>query len=248
MNLKYNEIYNMDCLEGMKLISDKSINCIITSPPYNVGLDYDGYDDNKIYDDYLDWMKTIFEESYRILADDGRMCINVGDRKNGSIPTHSDFIQIAKNIGFNVLTIIIWNKNTTSNRTAWGSFMSASCPSFPRCFEYILVFSKSHKLLHIGKSTIEKNEFIEWSNGMWSFNGEKLKTVGHPAAFPVELPRRCIRLFTYEDDVVLDPFMGSGTTMVSCIREHRRYIGFELSKKYFDIAGQRIQEEKCRLF
>ena len=105
--MKFNEIYNMDCIDGMKLIPDKSINCIITSPPYNVGLDYDNYDDNKSYDDYLDWMKTIFEESYRVLADDGRMCINVGDRKNGSIPTHSDFIQIAQNIGFNVLTIII---------------------------------------------------------------------------------------------------------------------------------------------
>ena len=242
--IEFNKIYNEDCLSGMKKISDNTVNCIITSPPYNVGLDYDEYKDNKPYYDYLSWIKDIFTESYRVLAEDGRMCINIGDGKNGSIPTHSDFIQIAKEIGFHILTIIIWNKNTTSNRTAWGSFMSPSCPSFPRCFEYILVFSKTHKLSHKGISTIEKKEFIEWSNGMWSFNCESLKKIGHPAAFPVELPTRCIKLFTYEGDVVLDPFIGSGTTAVACIRENRKFIGFETSDEYFKLSNNRIKVEQ----
>lgn len=242
--IELNKIYNQDCLEGMKNIPDGLVNCIITSPPYNVGLDYDEYKDNKPYDDYLSWIKDIFTESYRVLTEDGRMCVNIGDVKNGSIPTHSDFIQIAKEIGFHVLTIIIWNKNTTSNRTAWGSFMSPSCPSFPRCFEYILVFCKSHKLMHSGTSDIEKNEFINWSNGMWSFGCENLKKIGHPAAFPIELPKRCIKLFTYVGDVILDPFMGSGTTLVSAVQEHRKFIGFEISEEYFKIAERRIYEMK----
>jgi len=242
-----NKIYNEDCLVGMKDIPDKSIHCIITSPPYNVGLDYDEYKDNKPYEDYLHWMKEIFSESYRVLTDDGRMCVNIGDAKNGSIPTHSDFIQIAKEIGFHILTIIIWNKNTTSNRCAWGSFMSPSSPSFPRCFEYILVFCKSPKLIHKGKITIEKKEFIDWSNGMWSFNCENLKKIGHPAAYPVELPKRCIRLFTYEDDVILDPFIGSGTTAIAAIMENRRFIGFEMSEDYYKIAEERINNLQSEL-
>ena len=242
--VELNNIYNEDCLEGMKKIPDSFVNCIITSPPYNVGLEYNEYKDNKPYEDYLDWIRKIFIESYRVLTEDGRMCINIGDGKNGSIPTHSDFIQIAKEIGFHVLTIIIWNKNTTSNRTAWGSFMSPSSPSFPRCFEYILVFRKTEKLTHTGKTTIEKKEFIDWSNGMWSFNTEKLKKIGHPAAFPIELPRRCIRLFTYEGDVVLDPFIGSGTTAVAALCENRKYIGFEMSEEYYKMAVERIDIEQ----
>jgi len=246
--MEIDKIYNMDCLEGMRQLPDGQINCIITSPPYNVGLQYNEYVDNKPYDDYLKWIRDIFTESYRVLSVDGRMCVNVGDSKNGSIPTHSDFIQMAKEIGFHILTIIIWNKNNTSNRTAWGSFMSPSSPSFPRCFEYILVFKKSEKLIHTGNSTIEKKEFIDWSNGMWSFGCENLKKLGHPAAFPIELPKRCIKLFTYENDIVLDPFMGSGTTCVSAVIENRKYIGFEINEDYFKIAKSRIEEVKNKLF
>ena len=231
-----------DCLEKMKELPDESVHCVITSPPYNVGLNYNYYDDNKEHQLYLDFMKKVFIQSYRVLSKDGRMIVNIGDGKNGSIPTHSDFIQICKKIGFQVLTTIIWNKNTTSNRTAWGSFMRASSPSFPRCFEYILVFRKSHKLLRKGVSTISKEEFIQFSNGYWNMNTEKLKKVGHPAAFPLQLPERCIKLFTYEGDVVLDPFMGSGTTGVACINTNRKFIGIELDKNYYDISCKRIKE------
>ena len=236
----------MDCFDGMKHIPDGTINLTVTSPPYNVGLSYNEYDDNKAYSDYLSWIKDIFNENYRVLTTDGRMCINIGDGKNGSIPTHSDFIQICKSIGFYVMSIIIWNKNTTSNRTAWGSFMSPSCPSFPRCFEYVLIFSKSKKLTHKGDTTISKENFIKWTNGMWTFAPE-IKELWHPAAYPLELPKRCIELLTYKDDVVLDPFMGSGTTAIACIKEHRHFIGFELSKEYYDKACKRIDWEQRQL-
>lgn len=241
------KIYNEDCLEGMRKIDDCAIDCCITSPPYNVGLVYNEYDDNKLYSDYLSWMTDVFKEMFRILSIDGRMCVNIGDGKNGSIPTHSDFTQICKNIGFNIMTTIIWNKNTTSKRTSWGSFMSASCPSFPRNFEYILIFSKSNKLLKKGKTTISKEDFVKWSNGMWTFNTEKTSKIGHPAAFPIELPTRLLRMLTYENSVVIDPFIGSGTTAISCIRENRHFVGFELSKEYFDKANKRIEQEKTQL-
>ena len=244
--IELDTIYNMDCFDGMKHIPDGTINLTVTSPPYNVGLSYNEYDDNKAYSDYLSWIKDIFNENYRVLTTDGRMCINIGDGKNGSIPTHSDFIQICKSIGFYVMSIIIWNKNTTSNRTAWGSFMSPSCPSFPRCFEYVLIFSKSKKLTHKGDTTISKENFIKWTNGMWTFAPE-IKELWHPAAYPLELPKRCIELLTYKDDVVLDPFMGSGTTAIACIKEHRHFIGFELSKEYYDKACKRIDWEQRQL-
>jgi site-specific DNA-methyltransferase (adenine-specific) len=245
--IEIDNIYNEDCLDGMRRMSDGSVDCIITSPPYNVGLSYNEYDDSKEYSDYLAWMTDVFNSCYRVLTADGRMCINIGDGKNGSIPTHSDFIQICKRIGFKVMTIIVWNKNTTSRRTAWGSFMSASAPSFPRNFEYILVFSKSKKLLSKGESTISKDDFIKWSNGMWTFNTEKLSHVGHPAAFPIELPTRLLRMLTYKDAVVLDMFIGSGTTAIACIKEKRQYIGFEISQEYVDIANKRITAETSQL-
>lgn len=119
--------------------------------------------------------------------------------------------------------------------------MKASSPSFPRCFEYILVFRKSNKLLRKGVSTISKEEFIQWSNGYWNMNTEKLKKVGHPAAFPLQLPERCIKLFTYEGDVILDPFMGSGTTAIACIKTNRKFIGFELDEEYFNLSIERIK-------
>ena len=244
--IELDTIYNEDCLEGMQRIPDGTIDCVITSPPYNVSLDYNNYDDNKDYSDYLKWMQSVFAECYRILKPDGRMCVNIGDGKNGSIPTHSDFIQICKEIGFLCLTTIIWNKNTTSNRAAWGSFMSPSCPSFPRCYEFVLIFSKSKKLIHKGETTITKENFIKWANGMWTITPET-KDMGHPAAYPIELPIRCIEMLTYKSDVILDPFMGSGTTAVACIKEQRHYIGFEIDKEYYDIALKRIKQEKQQL-
>lgn len=245
--IEIDRIYNDDCTKGMRRISDGCIHCVITSPPYNVGMNYNGYNDDKEYSDYLLWMTDIFNQCYRILSTDGRMCVNIGDGKNGAIPTHSDFIQICKNIGFNVMTTIVWNKNTTSKRTAWGSFMSATAPSFPRNFEYILVFAKSKKLQKNGESTISKDDFIKWSNGMWTIKPEIQSKAGHPAAFPIELPTRLIRMLTFKNDIVLDPFMGSGTTAIASIKEKRHFVGFELSKDYYDMACKRIENEQRQM-
>lgn len=250
------KLINNDCLIAMKELSNGSFHCVITSPPYNVDLGnnkykkdgYSTHNDNMPYDDYLDWMKEVFKECYRVLSNDGRMCVNIGDGKNGKIPTHSDFIQIMKSIGFMPMTTIIWNKNNTSNRCAWGSYLSAKAPSFPRPFEYILVFQKSNGLERIGESTITKDEWKEYSNGLWSFAPEmKQKKIGHPAMFPLELPTRLIKMLTYKHDVILDPFMGVGTTAIACLNNDRKFIGIEIDDKYIEIAKKRIDKAKSQL-
>ena len=157
-------LLNNDCISAMEDMDKGSVNLVVTSPPYNVNLGnnkfkkdgYASYGDNLEYPDYLNWMGKVFKCCFDVLADDGRICVNIGDGKNGKIPTHSDFIQILKNIGFLPLSTIIWDKQTTSNRAAWGSFMSASCPSIPTQHEYILVFGKSEKRNSKGVSTISK--------------------------------------------------------------------------------------------
>lgn len=245
------KLIHEDCIYAMKNIAAGSVHCIITSPPYNVDLgnnkyNKDGYtvhDDNMPYDEYLDWMSLVFKYCYKVLSEDGRICVNIGDGKNGKIPTHADFIRILRDVGFIPMTTIIWNKNNTSNRCAWGSYLSPSCPSFPRPFEYILVFSKSHKLLRKGEPTITKDEWREYSNGLWTFAPQTgQKKIGHPAMFPVELPTRLIKMLTYKGDVILDPFMGAGTTGIACVNTDRRFIGIEIDEKYFNIAKKRVEE------
>lgn len=244
------DLINGDSLNELKKIKLSSVNCIITSPPYNVDLGnnkykkngYNTHNDNMPYDKYLNWIKDIFTECYNILSNDGRLCVNIGDGKNGKIPTHSDFIQLCKDIGFLPLTTIIWNKNNTSNRCAWGSYLSAKAPSFPRPFEYVLVFGKTYSLERKGITTITKDEWVEYSNGLWTFSPEKeQKKIGHPAMFPVELPHRLIKMLTYEGDVVLDPFMGSGTTGIACIKNKRKFIGIEIDREYYNIAKNRLE-------
>lgn len=247
--MEYIELIQGDCLCKMVEAPRGSVHCIITSPPYNVDLGnnkykkegYNTHNDNMPYQEYLGWMTEVFRECYRVLSNDGRLCVNIGDGKNGKIPTHSDFIQICKGLGFIPLTTIIWNKNNTSNRCAWGSYLQAKAPSFPRPFEYILVFGKSDKLLREGVTTITKEEWVEYSNGLWVFAPEKRqKKYGHPAMFPVELPTRLIKMLTYEGDIILDPFMGSGSTGVACVNTNRRFIGIEIDEGYFNIAKERV--------
>ena len=242
-----------DCFEKLNEIEDNSVNLVITSPPYNVDLgnnkfnkfSYNEYKDNKEHKEYIDWLKSIFEKIYTKLKNDGRVCINIGDGRNGSIPTHSDIIQFMKEIGYNPYSTIIWNKNTVSNRTAWGSWLSPSSPSYPSPFEYILIFYKNcKKLIHKGETDLTKEEFTTYAYGLWTFAPEKnLKKLGHPVVFPVELPHRLIKMNSYKGDVVLDPFMGSGTVGLVCKQLERDFIGIELNKDYFELAISRITEK-----
>ena len=246
-----------DCLELMKDIPDMSVDLTVTSPPYNVDLGnnkynknpYNLYNDNREHHDYIEWLRKIFTLTYEKLKSGGRVCINIGDGKNGAVPTHSDVIQMMCEIGYIPMSVIIWNKNTVSGRTAWGSFNSPSCPSLPTPFEYILVFAKGDKKLQWkGETDLTKKEFIDWSLSLWTFAPEtRQKKIGHPAMFPEELPKRLIKMFSWKGALVLDPFMGSGTTGVACVNTNRNFTGIELDDKYFKIAQKRIAENKAQM-
>lgn len=248
------ELYNGDCLNIMKNLKSESIDLVVTSPPYNVDLGnnkykkvgYSLYKDNKEHEEYILWLKNVFNECYRLLKSGGRICINIGDGKNGKVATHSDIIHfMTQELGYLLITQIIWNKNQVGNRCSWGSFQSPSNPSFPTPFEHILVFSKDqYALKNKGESDLSKEEFIDWSLSLWNFAPEtKQKQIGHPAMFPIELPTRCMKMFSYKNSTVLDPFMGAGTTGVACVQNNRNFIGIEIDKNYFDIAKERIGEE-----
>lgn len=252
MQLEIDNIYNMDCFEGIPSLEDNSIDLVVTSPPYNVDLGnnkfhktpYTLYNDNREHKDYIAWMEKLFNEIiYPKLKIGGRVVINIGDGKNGAVPTHSDIIQFMSK-KYIPMTQIIWDKNQIGNRTAWGSFCSPSSPSFPTPYEYILVFCKeTKKLTYTGETDLTKEEFIPWSLSLWSFAPQtNQKKIGHPAMFPVELVKRCLKMFSYKDAIVLDPFIGSGTTAIACKKYNRHYIGFEISKEYCEIAEERIRE------
>jgi len=251
--METNKIYNEDCLEGLKKIEGNSIDLVITSPPYNVDLGnnkyhkspYDLYNDNKDHQDYIKWLKEVFSELFKKQCIGGRCCINIGDGRNGAVPTSSDIIQFMKEIGYIPITHIIWDKSQVGNRTSWGSFNSPSCPSFPTPFEHILIFAKGdRKLQRKGETDLTKEEFIAWSLALWKFAPEtKQKEFGHNAMFPEELPKRLIKMFSWKNAKVCDPFSGAGTVALVCQKLGRDFIGFEISEEYCKIANERIQKE-----
>ena len=248
-----NEVTCGDSEQLIQELDDNSIDLLITSPPYNVDLGYnakhknpyDIYQDNKDHNDYIAWLQRIFGNVKAKMVTGGRVCINIGDGRNGSVPTHSDIIQfMTRELGYIMMATIIWNKNTTGNRTAWGSYMSPSSPSFPCPYEFVLVFAKDNKKKIGNKEniTVTRDEFIKNSWAMWSFAPEtRQKKMGHRAMFPLELPRRCIQMLSYKGDTVLDPFNGLGSTCVVAKELERNYIGFELSDEYCEKAKIRIE-------
>lgn len=221
----------------------ETIDLVVTSPPYNVGIDYDSCNDNTSYEAYLAFTKSWLERIYTLLRPDGRFCLNIPLDKNrgGQQCVYADVLTLAKQVGFRYHASIIWNEGNISRRTAWGSWKSARAPYVIAPVEMIAVLYKdSWKKLREGESDISREEFMEWTMGIWTFSGESKKKIGHPAPFPIELPLRCIKLFSYTGDVVLDPFVGSGTTLLAAMLTGRRGIGVELSRDYCLIAKQRL--------
>lgn len=240
------KIFNDDFLKA-NYIEENSIDLIVTSPPYNVDIRYNTFDDKIPYPVYLEFTEQWLKKAYTLLKEDGRFCLNIPLDKNkgGQQSVYADIIAIAKKIGFNYHSTIIWNEQNISRRTAWGSWLSATAPYVIAPVEMIAVLYKKRwkKTSGSQKSDITKNEFVEWTNGVWTFMGESKTRVGHPAPFPVELPRRCIKLFTFVDDLVLDPFLGSGSTLIACILTNRKGIGIEIDKNYCEIAKNRLLKE-----
>lgn len=248
--LKLNEIYNMDCVDFLKSIDENSVDLIVSSPPYNLGIDYDIYHDNMSWDDYIAWCVDWFTECYRVLKDDGRMCINhylnFNDRRREDRFPLFDFRNIQENIGFNVSKLILWEDITVSKLTSWGSWLSASAPYIQQPYEGILISYKNQwKKQSKGISTITKEDFMEGVSGVWKIRPDTKSLT--KASFPVKLPERCINLLTYKGDVVVDPFMGSGSTAIAALKTERIFIGCDISSNYCDIARKRIDGFKKEL-
>ena len=241
------KIINEDILKTRK-IKDGTVDLIITSPPYNLDIKYNSHKDKIAYPDYLDFSRKWIKKCFKLLKNDGRFCLNIplDKNKDGQQSVGADLTCISKEVGFKYHSTIIWNEGNISRRTAWGSFKSASAPYVIAPVELIIILYKNQWKKTSGTkiSDISKEEFMAWTNGLWSFNGENKKHAGgHPAAFPLELPKRCIKLFSFVDDLILDPFLGSGTTLVAAALSQRRGIGVEIDKDYCSIAKERLKNE-----
>jgi len=240
-------IYNDDILK-ISSIPDNSVDLIVTSPPYNVDIHYNSHTDNLSYEDYLEFTQKWIKKCFDLAKNEGRFLLNIPLDKNkgGQKSVGADITNIAKDIGWEYHSTIIWNEGNISRRTAWGSFMSASAPYVIAPVELILVLYKDSWKKNGGsrKNDITKQEFMDWTNGVWTFNGQSKKGAGgHPAPFPIELPRRCVKLFSFIGDTVLDPFLGSGSTLIASYLQDRKGIGVEIDEKYCNIAIDRLQRE-----
>lgn len=244
-----NTIIEGSC-ENMKDIPNNSLHLMITSPPYNVSKEYDN---DLSLNEYLDLLKNCFTETYRVLVNGGRACINIANVGRKPYIPLSDYVsKIMIEIGFNMRGEIIWNKSAGAGiSTAWGSFQSASNPILRDVHEYILIFSKGNYKRERDKNekefrydNISKEEFIEWTKSIWTMNPERAKRIGHPAPFPEELPNRLIKLFSFTNDIVIDPFMGSGTTAIAAIKNSRNFVGYEINEEYINLANNRIENLK----
>ena len=242
-----NEPGEIDCIynkssENMSEINENSIALTITSPPYNIGKE----SDKELSEvEYWELMANCFNEVYRVTQPGGRLIVNVANLgRKPYIPLNKQFTDMLTNLGFLMRGEVIWQKSKSANANfAWGSWMSASNPVLRDIHEYCLVFSKeSFKRQTKGESTISKEDFMDATLSIWTIAPERAKKIGHPAPFPVELPKRFIELYSYKNEIILDPFIGSGSTAVAAKLLNRHYIGYEINNSYIEIANQRINE------
>jgi len=231
--------------ENMSELPDSSIHLMVTSPPYNVGK---VYDEDMTMVEHLSSLERVWAEVFRLLVPGGRACINIANLgRKPYIPMHAWITESMLRLGFLMRGELIWNKAASaSSSTAWGSWKSAANPTLRDVHEYILVFSKgAFKRQNPNKreNTISKEEFLEFTKSVWTFPTESARKIGHPAPFPLELPYRLIQLYSFKDDVVLDPFMGSGQTAIAALKSGRHFIGYEINPEYVALANARIIKE-----
>jgi DNA modification methylase len=230
--------------EAMAEIPDHSVHLMVTSPPYNVGKEYD---QDATLTEYLDFLHRVWREVHRLLVPGGRACVNIANLgRKPYIPLHAYIVRDMAEIGFLMRGEVIWHKGASASpSTAWGSWRSPANPTLRDVHEYILIFSKagfSRKNLDQRRATISRDEFLELTKSVWTFPAVSARSIGHPAPFPVALPHRLIQLYTYEGDVVLDPFMGSGSTAIAALQGNRHYLGYEIEAEYVRLAEKRIKQ------
>lgn len=227
--------------ENMNELPDNSVHLMVTSPPYNVSKEYDK---DLNLSEYLNLLNTVWRETHRVLVPGGRACVNVANLgRKPYIPLHSYIIKGMQDIGYLMRGEIIWNKaSSASSSTAWGSWLSAANPVLRDVHEYILIFSKGtfSRKKKDKIDSIKKEDFLEWTKSVWTFPAVSAKQIGHPAPFPEELPHRLIQLYTFKGDVVLDPFVGSGSSCLSALKDQRNYVGYDINPVYVKLAQKRI--------
>ena len=239
-------LYEGDSLNEY-LFNREFIDLTVTSPPYNVGIQYNSHKDELSYEGYLEFSEKWIRNCYQWTKSHGRLILNIPLDKNkgGQRSVGADLTTIAQKVGWKYHSTIIWNEGNISRRTAWGSWMSAAAPFVIAPVELIVILYKDSwkKITGSKVSYISRQEFMDWTNGVWTFNGESAKRVCHPAPFPRELPHRAIKLFSFVRDVVFDPFCGSGTTLIEAANLNRIGVGVEIDKHYCEIAKNRILNE-----
>ena len=247
-----NSILNIDCLDFLKQCPDDYFDLVVTSPPYNLNINYNSYNDNLSYEKYLDFCNKWIKLAFRVLKSCGRIAINIPIETKTNLNDKkfivNDYMNLLKNNGFIEMAFILWDKQHLTSRTAWGSFNSPSCPNILQPMECILVYCKDSKIKKKSDKDMQtdliKEEFIQNTLGVWRIQPEKDRT--HPAPFPIELPSRLIKMFSYVDDIVLDCFSGSGTTAIACHNLKRRFICIEKDKDYYEKSIKRLNSEKMK--
>jgi len=258
----FNKIYNGDAEQILKQIPDRSVHLIVTSPPYNVDINYDTHNDTMDMKDYFDKMEKILKEFYRILVRGGRIAINLPSAIAQHNKSHVaylaiDWLLLMRKVGFIDRELITWIKNISSKvgnhwailptgkSTSWASWMSPSCPALRDASEFIIVMYKESPKLEGDKSKIDitREEFLAITTNAWLMFPNTTDRKEHPAPFPKELPRRLIKLYTYIDNVILDPFCGIGTTCLVAKELKRKYIGIDVSEKYCKITREKLKQQ-----
>jgi DNA modification methylase len=231
--------------EDMHELPDNSVSLMVTSPPYHAGKSFDS---DGTFEDFLAMLRCVLTDTHRVLEPGGRAVVNVANLgRRPYVPLAAMVTVMACEIGFFPRGEVIWVKGSGANSNcAWGSWCSASNPTMRDLHEYCLCFSKGRMdRVRRGRSTIERNEFMEATLSVWHLPAESARRVGHPAPFPVALPRRFIELYTYAGDVVLDPFIGSGSTAVAAVEAGRRFVGYDLDQSYARLARRRVRQAKA---
>jgi site-specific DNA-methyltransferase (adenine-specific) len=222
-------------------LPDNSVHLTVTSPPYNVGKQYDK---DLTFEEYMKLLEDVFREVVRVTVPGGRICINVANLgRKPYIPLHVYITEMMLDFGLIMRGEVIWNKEASAGSScAWGSFKSASNPSLRDIHEYILIFSKDKfgRNSKDKEDSISKDDFMQLTKSIWSFPAYSAKKAKHPAPFPPELARRCIELYTFKGDVVLDPFAGTGNAAFAAIGTDRHYVMVDVDQSYVDIGRGRI--------
>lgn len=256
-----NSVICADVIDGLKQIPDGIVTLICSSPPYNVDASHWKYataNDNQPYADYLKWLTDVFLECKRTLRSGGRIAINIDAMTNRQEDKDKEYIRsidtdltnIMKSIGMKYFAEFVWLKHQVVGRaTAWGSWCSPSTPVVRRNHEYIKVFSKDTFTLSGDRENIDitPEEFTKFTISTWDIQPQTKKQCEHPAAFPEDIPYRLIKLYSYKDDIILDPFSGTGTTAYVASYLDRRYIGIDIDEKYCNYARERIEKGKTMM-